>query len=41
MMAAKRVDQRLVDAMRTELDTVAHDPQAVFFYAFVQAEARA
>lgn len=41
MMAAKRVDRKLVDGMKAELDTVAHDPQAVFFYAFVQAEARA
>lgn len=41
LISAKKVTLELVEGMRRELETVAHDPQAVFFYAFVQAEARA
>ncbi len=35
-----RVDKEIVDGMRVELAKVARDPDAVFFYSFVQARAR-
>jgi ubiquinone/menaquinone biosynthesis C-methylase UbiE len=35
------VDQELVDNARMELKKVAKDPNAVFFYSFMQAQARA
>lgn len=41
LIAAKKVSTEHVEGMRRELETVARDPQSVFFYAFVQAEARA
>jgi hypothetical protein len=37
---AGKVPQAVVAAMRTELERVAHDPDAVFWYSFVQARAR-
>ena len=41
LLAAGRVDEQTVAGMRGELDDVAHDPDAVFFYSFVQGRARA
>jgi hypothetical protein len=41
LLAAKRVRPAVVAGMKAELDRVAHDPNSVFFYAFVQARARA
>lgn len=41
LIQAKRVDQDLVDEMTREFDEVARDPNAVFFYSFIQAHARA
>jgi ubiquinone/menaquinone biosynthesis C-methylase UbiE len=38
--AAGKVSAETVEGMRQELDGVAHDPNAVFFYSFVQARAR-
>jgi len=38
---AKKVDESVVEGMRKELARVAHDPNSVFFYAFIQARARA
>ena len=32
--------EELVEAMRAELQQVGHDPDAVFYYSFVQAKAR-
>lgn len=40
LLAAGKVSTETVEGMRTELDRVAHDPNAVFFYSFVQARAR-
>jgi ubiquinone/menaquinone biosynthesis C-methylase UbiE len=40
LMQAGRVSQATVDGMKEELTTVAHDPNAVFFYSFVQARAK-
>jgi len=37
---AGKVSAEVVDGMEAELRAVAHDPNAVFFYAFVQARAR-
>jgi ubiquinone/menaquinone biosynthesis C-methylase UbiE len=37
--AAGRVSAEVVQGMKRELHEVAHDPNAVFFYAFVQARA--
>ena len=34
------VSQETVDGMKEELDLVGHDPNAVFFYSFVQARAK-
>jgi ubiquinone/menaquinone biosynthesis C-methylase UbiE len=39
LLAAGKVSKEVVDAMKAELSDVAHDPDAVFFYAFVQARA--
>jgi SAM-dependent methyltransferase len=41
LLAAKKVDERVVLGMREELARVAHDPEGAFFYAFIQARARA
>src|SRR5687767_4921661 len=37
---AGKIDGDVVQRMRDELARVAHDPDAVFFYSFVQARAR-
>ena len=37
---AGKVDAKTVTGMKAELDRVGHDPDAVFFYSFVQARAR-
>ena len=39
MVEAGRVTQDVVDGMRREMHDVQNDPDAVFFYAFVQARA--
>lgn len=41
LLAAKRVQPAVVAGMKAELERVGHDPNSVFFYAFVQARARA
>jgi SAM-dependent methyltransferase len=41
LQKAGRVDRSTVEGMQKELQIVAHDPDAVFFYAFVQARATA
>lgn len=41
LLATGKVDRETVTGMEQELATVAHDPNAVFFYDFVQARARA
>jgi ubiquinone/menaquinone biosynthesis C-methylase UbiE len=41
LLAADKVSQEVVDGMTRELETVARDPNSVFFYAFIQARARA
>jgi hypothetical protein len=41
LLEAGKVDQSVVEGMRAELALVAHDPNSVFFYAFIQARARA
>lgn len=40
LLADGRVSQETVDGMERELSEVAHDPDAVFFYSFIQARAR-
>ena len=40
LRAAGKVSEETVAAMKTELKQVAHDPNSVFFYSFVQARAR-
>ena len=40
LLEAGKVSEETVDGMRVELDLVAHDPNAVFFYSFVQTRAR-
>lgn len=40
LQSAGKVTAETVEGMRSELERVAHDPNAVFFYAFVQATAR-
>ena len=40
LLEAGKVSQATVDGMTEELGRVAHDPNAVFFYSFVQARAR-
>lgn len=39
LVAKGLVSRRVVDGMSKELDRVAHDPNSVFFYAFIQARA--
>ena len=34
------VRERILEGMKQELAEVAHDPDAVFFYSFVQARAQ-
>ena len=41
LAAAGKVSAEIVEGMKRELAEVAHDPDAVFFYSFVQARARA
>lgn len=41
LLKAGRVTKEIVDGMKSELADVAHDPNAVFFYSFVQGRARA
>jgi ubiquinone/menaquinone biosynthesis C-methylase UbiE len=41
LLEAKVVSQELVDGMTAELERVSRDPNAVFFYSFIQARARA
>ena len=41
LLAANKVSQEIVDGMTRELEVVARDPNSVFFYAFIQARARA
>ncbi|MGE3544249.1 MAG: methyltransferase domain-containing protein, partial [Kofleriaceae bacterium] len=41
LLAADKVSQEVVDGMTRELEVVARDPNSVFFYAFIQARARA
>ncbi|MGZ3787774.1 MAG: class I SAM-dependent methyltransferase [Bacteriovorax sp.] len=40
LLAAKYVDQKTVDGMKEEMKVVANDPNAVFFFSFIQAKAR-
>ena len=40
LAAAGKVSEETVEGMKEELGRVAHDPNAVFFYAFIQARAR-
>lgn len=40
LLAANKVSQEVVDGMTRELETVARDPNAVFFYSLIQARAR-
>jgi hypothetical protein len=41
LLETKRVSEETVEGMRRELARVARDPNSVFFYAFIQARARA
>ena len=41
LLAENKVSQEVVDGMTRELALVARDPNSVFFYAFIQARARA
>ncbi len=41
LLEAKKVEESVVEGMRRELARVARDPNSVFFYAFIQARARA
>jgi len=41
LLAAGKVSREIVDGMRAELRTVSRDPNAVFYYSFVRASARA
>jgi len=41
LQKAGKVKPATVRGMQTELQIVAHDPNAVFFYSFVQARATA
>lgn len=41
LLDAKKVEASVVEGMRHELARVARDPNSVFFYAFIQARARA
>ena len=39
LLEEKRVDQETVDEMKNDLEKIARDPNAVFYYTFVQARA--
>jgi len=39
LSGAGKVSNKVVEGMKVELQRIAHDPDAVFFYAFVQARA--
>jgi hypothetical protein len=41
LLAAGKVSEEVVHGMTRELQRVARDPNAVFFYSFIQARARA
>ncbi len=41
LLEARKVEESVVEGMRIELARVARDPNSVFFYAFIQARARA
>lgn len=41
LLATRKVEESVVEGMRGELARVARDPNSVFFYAFIQARARA
>lgn len=41
LLEAEKVGESVVEGMRKELARVARDPNSVFFYAFIQARARA
>jgi ubiquinone/menaquinone biosynthesis C-methylase UbiE len=41
LIAAEKISQEVVDGMTEELARVGRDPNSVFFYAFIQARARA
>jgi ubiquinone/menaquinone biosynthesis C-methylase UbiE len=41
LIAAEKISQETVDGMTEELARVGRDPNSVFFYAFIQARARA
>ena len=41
LLAAKKVEESIVQGMTRELERVARDPNSVFFYSFIQARARA
>jgi ubiquinone/menaquinone biosynthesis C-methylase UbiE len=40
LIKAEYVSEEIVEGMKAEMDAVANDPNAVFFYSFVQARAR-
>ncbi|MBP9681842.1 MAG: methyltransferase domain-containing protein [Bacteriovorax sp.] len=40
LLSAKYVDQKTVDGMKAEMKVVANDPNAVFFFSFIQAKAK-
>lgn len=40
LLRAGKVSEKVVEGMREELAQVAHDPNAVFYYSFIQATAR-
>jgi hypothetical protein len=40
LLEAGKVTDETVEAMRQEMRRVAHDPNSVFFYSFIQARAR-
>jgi len=40
LVASQYVDQETVDGMKQEMSKVARDPDAVFFYSFIQAKAK-
>ena len=41
LVKARKTTKATVEGMKKELDRVAHDPNSVFFYSFVQARAKA
>ncbi len=40
LLAAAYVTEEIVDGMKKEMATVANDPNAVFFFSFIQAKAK-